>query len=82
MIDSKKYDMRKVAANIEGIVKGRASKEDRPMYDIFIDIDDWSYDKYAYYVKKNPRAINTTFLDMILNNFNCSVKDLTKGAKK
>ena len=82
MIDKNTYDMKAVAANISAIVKGKAEKENRPMYDLFYDIDDWSYDKYNYYVRRNPKAINDEFLNMIMGNFNCSLKDITKGAKK
>lgn len=81
MIDYKNLDMYKVGSNIENIIQRESKEKDIPMYMLFRDIRGWTYDSAAYYFRRNPTKIGDKFVDMILENFNCTLDDVLEGAR-
>lgn len=82
MAYSDDYNLVKVADNCIHYLQVAAALRATPVYLLFRDIEGWSYDKAAYYFRRDPSKINQDFLDMMTSNFDCTLDDLFEGAEK
>lgn len=80
MINKERLDMNIVGENIERIINSHVKANDIPKYKIFRNIDGWYDARVDYYLKRCPNAINDEFIQMILDNFDCTEEDILAGA--
>lgn len=81
-IGDKMYDPYRIAENCIAVLQRASVKRDIPVYKLFQNVEGWSYDRSAYYFRRDPEKITMEFLSMIIDNFDCTMDDLLNGAER